>query len=125
MLRAIHCPLSYAIGTLRLSVGRYTTKQDVEEAAEIIIAAVYKLLEQPSVNQKLAWELYNVDPGTDFSALFIAESIYRVPKVAAVNRNIELDPCVCRGWRTALLPRRSGKSETRMIFLVCLLKSSN
>ena len=69
MLRAIHCPLSYAIGTPRLSVGRYTTKQDVEEAAEIIIAAVYKLLEQPSVNQKLAWELYNVDPGTDVCLL--------------------------------------------------------
>lgn len=71
MLRAIHCPLSYAIGTLRLSVGRYTTKQDVEEAAEIIIAAVYKLLEQPSVNQKLAWELYNVDPGTDIRVLLL------------------------------------------------------
>lgn len=64
MLRAIRCPVSYAIGTLRLSVGRYTTRKDVEEAADIIIAAVYKLLEQPSVNQKLAWELYNVDPGT-------------------------------------------------------------
>ena len=63
VLRAVHCPLSYAIGTLRLSVGRYTTEQDVEDAAEIIIAAVYKLLEQPSVNQKLAWELYNLDPG--------------------------------------------------------------
>lgn len=44
-------------------MGRYTTEQDVEDAAEIIIAAVYKLLEQPSVNQKLAWELYNIDPG--------------------------------------------------------------
>ena len=63
MLRAIHCPLSYAIGTLRLSVGRYTTKEDVESAADVIIAAVYKLLEQPSVNQKLAWELYNIDSG--------------------------------------------------------------
>ena len=63
VLRAIHCPLSYAIGTLRLSVGRYTTKEDVESAADVIIAAVYKLLEQPSVNQKLAWELYNIDSG--------------------------------------------------------------
>lgn len=63
VLRAIHCPLSFAIGTLRLSVGRYTTKKDVEEAADVIIAAVYKLLEEPSFNQKVAWEMYNIDPG--------------------------------------------------------------
>ena len=38
-------------------------QEDVESAADVIIAAVYKLLEQPSVNQKLAWELYNIDSG--------------------------------------------------------------
>ena len=63
VLRAIHCPLSFAIGTLRLSVGRYTTKKDVEEAADVIIAAVYKLLEEPSFNQKVAWEMYNIARG--------------------------------------------------------------
>ena len=95
----------------------------MEEAAEIIIAAVYKLLEQPSVNQKLAWELYNVDPGMNFVFFRIVESIYRVPKVASVNRNIELDPCICTVFYESLLSRRFGKSETRIIFLFCLLKS--
>lgn len=66
VLKAIHCPLSFAIGTLRLSVGRYTTKEDVEKAAEVIIAAVYALLEKPSINQRLAWEIYNIDTGERF-----------------------------------------------------------
>ena len=66
VLKAIHCPLSFAIGTLRLSVGRYTTKEDVEKAAEVIIAAVYALLEKPSINQRLAWEMYNIDTGERF-----------------------------------------------------------
>lgn len=63
VLKAIRCPLSFAIGTLRLSVGRYTTKEDVEQAADIIIAAIYTLLEKPSINQRLAWEMYNIDTG--------------------------------------------------------------
>ena len=55
----------------------------------------------------------------------IVESIYRAPKVAAVNRNIELDPCICTAYPEALLPRRFGKSKTRMIVSSCLLKSSS
>eukprot|EP00967_Tisochrysis_lutea_P102738 scaffold154787_cov29-Tisochrysis_lutea.AAC.1 len=37
VLRAMGVPLEYAIGTLRLSTGRHTTMDEVEEAAELII----------------------------------------------------------------------------------------
>lgn len=95
VLRAIRCPLSFAIGTLRLSVGRYTTKKDVEEAAEVIIAAVYKLLEEPSFNQKVAWEMYNIDPGRCSVCVLIVESIYNVPKVVSDVSGIALDEAIC------------------------------
>ena len=39
VLRAMRVPDEYAVGTLRLSVGRHTTVEDVEIGAEKIIAA--------------------------------------------------------------------------------------
>jgi cysteine desulfurase len=44
VLRAMAVPLDYARGTLRLSVGKHTTKGEVDEAARLIIAAVESLL---------------------------------------------------------------------------------
>jgi cysteine desulfurase len=46
VLRAMRVPLAYARGTLRLSVGRFTTEAEVDEAADLIVAAVKSL--QPS-----------------------------------------------------------------------------
>ena len=40
VLQAIHLPEEFAVGTLRLSVGRHTTAEDVEAAVEIIMQAV-------------------------------------------------------------------------------------
>lgn len=40
VLRAMHVPLEYARGTLRLSTGRMTTSQDIEEATDAIASAV-------------------------------------------------------------------------------------
>eukprot|EP00729_Bicosta_minor_P004276 gene4276-6410_t len=39
ILKAMSVPMDYAVGTLRLSVGRHTTLQDVDAAADAIIAA--------------------------------------------------------------------------------------
>ena len=38
VLRAMHVPTEYAVGTLRLSTGRHTTFEDVDAAAKLIIA---------------------------------------------------------------------------------------
>ena len=40
VLKAIQLPVDFAGGTLRLSVGRHTTADDVEAAVEIILKAV-------------------------------------------------------------------------------------
>ena len=42
VLRAMGVPPDYAIGTLRLSVGRHTTREEVLRAADAIIAAVQR-----------------------------------------------------------------------------------
>ncbi len=40
VLKAMHVPVDYALGTLRLSFGRHTTEQEIDSAAATIIAAV-------------------------------------------------------------------------------------
>jgi len=40
VLEAMHVPIEYAMGTLRFSTGRYTTKDDIEKAAEEIVKAI-------------------------------------------------------------------------------------
>jgi cysteine desulfurase len=47
VLRAMRVPLEYARGTLRLSVGRFTTEAEVDEAADLLVAAATKAFEQP------------------------------------------------------------------------------
>jgi cysteine desulfurase len=42
-LQAIHIPLDYAMGTLRLSVGKMTTESEIDEAASVIAEAVRHL----------------------------------------------------------------------------------
>lgn len=44
VLQAMDIPAGYAAGTLRLSVGRHTTENDVLRAAEVITNAVRKQL---------------------------------------------------------------------------------
>ena len=39
VLEAMHVPMEYAIGTLRLSVGRHTTRKDIEMGAALLIEA--------------------------------------------------------------------------------------
>jgi cysteine sulfinate desulfinase/cysteine desulfurase-like protein len=38
-------PLEWAVGTLRLSVGRHSTRQDVDRAVELVAEAAKKQLE--------------------------------------------------------------------------------
>ncbi len=40
VLEAMQVPLEYAMGTLRFSVGRYTTEQEIDRALEEITRAV-------------------------------------------------------------------------------------
>ena len=42
ILKAIGVPLEFALGTLRLSVGRHTTAAEVDRAASLIIATAAK-----------------------------------------------------------------------------------
>jgi cysteine desulfurase len=44
VLRAMGVPDDYAVGTLRLSVGRHTTRRDVERAAQAVVAAARRQL---------------------------------------------------------------------------------
>ena len=43
VLKAMAVPLEYARGTLRLSVGRFTTTDEVDEAADLIVSVVNEL----------------------------------------------------------------------------------
>ena len=43
VLEAMHVPLEYAMGTIRFSVGRFTTVQEIDQAVEEIIQVVAKL----------------------------------------------------------------------------------
>jgi cysteine desulfurase len=43
VLQAMEVPTEFALGTLRLSVGRFTTQPEVDEAAAIVSAAVIRL----------------------------------------------------------------------------------
>jgi len=43
VLEAMHVPLEYAMGTIRFSVGRFTTIQEIDQAVEDIIQVVAKL----------------------------------------------------------------------------------
>ncbi len=39
VLAAMNVPPEFAVGTLRLSVGRHTTEADVDRAVELVLAA--------------------------------------------------------------------------------------
>jgi cysteine desulfurase len=43
VLKAMHVPLEWAKGTLRLTTGRMTAASDIDRAAQVICAAVYKM----------------------------------------------------------------------------------
>ena len=43
VLKAMHVPLEWAKGTLRLTTGRMTTARDIDRAAQVICAAVQKM----------------------------------------------------------------------------------
>ena len=40
VLEAMHVPMDYAMGTIRFSVGRFTTEEDIDRALEDISRAV-------------------------------------------------------------------------------------
>jgi cysteine desulfurase len=44
VLQAMHVPLDYAMGTLRFSVGRFTTAEEIDRSLEEIDRVVRKLL---------------------------------------------------------------------------------
>jgi cysteine sulfinate desulfinase/cysteine desulfurase-like protein len=46
VLTAIDLPLDYALGTLRLSVGRATTPEDIHKASALIKQEINKQLSQ-------------------------------------------------------------------------------
>ncbi len=54
VLEAMHVPLEYAMGTIRFSVGRFTTLQEIERAAEEIIQVVTKLQPKEAAAAELA-----------------------------------------------------------------------
>lgn len=60
VLTAIHLDTEYAMGTLRFSVGRYTTKDEINRASEIIIDVVNRL--KPAESAQL--QEFNLDDGS-------------------------------------------------------------
>lgn len=53
ILQACQVPLEFALGTLRLSVGRHTTSEEVDQAATYIIAAAQRQLAEGTSGGKL------------------------------------------------------------------------
>ena len=51
VLEAMRVPLEYAMGTIRLSVGRYTTKEEIDQALKEIKQAVSSYLQAASVGE--------------------------------------------------------------------------
>lgn len=46
VLQAMNVPIDYAMGTIRFSTGKFTTEEEIEQAAEIIIKTVQKFQEK-------------------------------------------------------------------------------
>ena len=66
VLLAMNVPEEYAVGTLRLSVGRHTTPKDVEKGARLIVAAAKKQrdeIEALPEGERPAWCIRNVFSG--------------------------------------------------------------
>lgn len=53
VLEAMHVPLEYAMGTIRFSVGRFTTSQEIDRAAEEILQVVAKLQPKETATAEL------------------------------------------------------------------------
>ena len=49
ILTAMGVPMEFALGTLRLSVGRHTTLEEVERAAALIVAAAQRQAATPKL----------------------------------------------------------------------------
>ncbi|KAK8795641.1 hypothetical protein WA158_000298 [Blastocystis sp. Blastoise] len=61
VLEAAHIPVMYALGTLRLSVGRYTTEDDIEKAAKYILEAISSLIQDPIPAMIRVWTKLNIN----------------------------------------------------------------
>ncbi len=57
VLEAMHVPIEFAMGTIRLSTGRGTTLQEIKQAADEIIEVVKQLLPKEE-GQLLAWKSF-------------------------------------------------------------------
>jgi cysteine desulfurase len=47
VLTAMQVPLEYAMGTIRFSVGKMTTTEDIDHAIDMVVRAVHELRQQP------------------------------------------------------------------------------
>lgn len=54
VIQALFVPLDFAMGTIRFSVGKYTTEAEIDQAIEIINAAVERLRPSTEANFKVA-----------------------------------------------------------------------
>jgi cysteine desulfurase len=54
VLRAMHVPLDWAMGTVRFSVGRYTTEEEIDRAVEVVSAGVQQLHSADAKNDESA-----------------------------------------------------------------------
>ena len=50
VIKAIKVPVNIAMGTIRLSIGKYTTEEEINQASEIIINNVKKLAKRDMIN---------------------------------------------------------------------------
>ncbi len=53
VLEAMKVPVEYAMGTIRFSTGRFTTKAEIEQAADVIISTIKKFQSKDSVTLNL------------------------------------------------------------------------
>eukprot|EP00446_Apocalathium_sp_SHHI-4_P034737 CAMPEP_0177308966 /NCGR_PEP_ID=MMETSP0368-20130122/9042_1 /TAXON_ID=447022 ORGANISM="Scrippsiella hangoei-like, Strain SHHI-4" /NCGR_SAMPLE_ID=MMETSP0368 /ASSEMBLY_ACC=CAM_ASM_000363 /LENGTH=348 /DNA_ID=CAMNT_0018767803 /DNA_START=59 /DNA_END=1105 /DNA_ORIENTATION=+ len=62
VLRAMQVPHEFALGTLRLSVGRHTTSEEIKHAASAIVASVLH-----TTGKKARWERHAADEGWELA----------------------------------------------------------
>jgi len=71
VLTAMHVPLEYALGTIRFSLGRMTTREEVERAVILIVEAYRSLKGNPGASTfiKPAQEMIQTAPDNDLTKI--------------------------------------------------------
>ncbi len=78
VLTAMHVPLEYALGTIRFSLGRMTTREEVERAVILIVEAYRSLKGNPVVSTFIKSDQEKIHTAPDNELIKIRENINEI-----------------------------------------------